>query len=840
MTSEAPRRPKIVVLGMMTKMPVAGVVWQTVHYLLGFSRLGYDVYYVEAHARTPSMLMEREDDDGAARAADFIARVMRRFDLGDRWAFHALHADGRCYGMRHGELLRLYRSAALILNLHGGTQPLPEHSATGRLVYLETDPVQLQVELHDRVQATIDFLEPHCAFFTFGENYGRTGCGLPISERFEFRPTRQPVLVDLWQDSSAPGDTFTTIGNWRQGWREVQFKGELYSWSKHVEFAKFLEVPQRTGASFELALSSCTVEERQELQGHGWRIRDGLSVSTDVDQYRRYIRGSRGEFTVAKDQNVRLRTGWFSDRSATYLAAGRPVIAQETGFSDLFPTGEGLFGFSTMSEAVAAVEAVQGNYARHSRVGTELAHGVFSSNVVLKRLLDDLGMPSSLCEPRRPAKPIKRVTALPDDLDLMTKSRRPTTLSESTVTTILNRPLPTAEVMGAVRTSHPAVTIIVVAFDNLVFNRMCLESILANTEVPYEIIVVDNASSDGTPAYLQHLAEHFADVSVITNNANRGFAPAVNQGLAAARGQVLVVLNNDTVVPPGWVRGLVAHLDDPTLAMVNPVTNSAPNEARVQVGYRTYGEFISEARSRAIEREGARSALDVATMFCVAFKREVYARVGPLDERFEVGMFEDDDYSRRVGAAGLRMACAEDVLVHHFGEGTLGSLVPTGEYGRIFTKNRLLLEEKWGSRWEGHHLRADPQYHALVVRVRRAVAEHLPIDAGVAVVSKGDDALIDLRPRKARHFPEASNGGYAGHYPLDGLQAVGEVARAVRRGAEYLVLPATASWWLDHYGELKERLVGRAVLVNDDCAIFSLEGFCSGMADGTATSKGTT
>src|ERR671916_3111487 len=169
----SPDKGKIVVLGMMSRSPVAGVVWQTVHYLLGFQRLGYDVYYVEAHALTPLMLMQRADDDGSAKAAAFIAGVMRRFDLGDRWAFHALHADGRYYGMSEGQLKQLYRSAALLINLHGATQPLPEHSATGRLVYLETDPVLPQIELYHNVQGTVDFLELHCAFFTFGENYGR-------------------------------------------------------------------------------------------------------------------------------------------------------------------------------------------------------------------------------------------------------------------------------------------------------------------------------------------------------------------------------------------------------------------------------------------------------------------------------------------------------------------------------------------------------------------------------------------------------------------------------------------------------------------------------------------
>ena len=164
--STASSSKKIVLLGMMTRIPVAGVVWQTIHYLLGFERLGYEAYYVEAHARTPSMLMEREEDDSSAKAAAFIDGVMRRFGLGDRWAFHGLHDDNRCYGMSEGELRRLYDSALMLINLHGGTEPRPELYATDRLVYLETDPVQLQVELHQGVQATLDFLEPHCAFFT--------------------------------------------------------------------------------------------------------------------------------------------------------------------------------------------------------------------------------------------------------------------------------------------------------------------------------------------------------------------------------------------------------------------------------------------------------------------------------------------------------------------------------------------------------------------------------------------------------------------------------------------------------------------------------------------------
>ena len=156
---------------------------------------------------------------------------------------------------------------------------------------------------------------------------------------------------------------FTTIGNWRQRQRELVFGGERYTWSKHHEFLKFLDLPSRVEQGFELALSKYDESDREMLQSRGWNVRHALDFSTDLDEYRGYIASSRGEFTVAKDQNVRLRSGWFSDRSATYLAAGRPVVTQETGFSDLFPTGAGLFAFSAIEEAVEAIKAINADYA---------------------------------------------------------------------------------------------------------------------------------------------------------------------------------------------------------------------------------------------------------------------------------------------------------------------------------------------------------------------------------------------------------------------------------------------------------------------------------------------
>jgi hypothetical protein len=166
----------------------------------------------------------------------------------------------------------------------------------------------------------------------------------------------------------------------------------VYHWSKHYEFLKFLDLPRRfPDQPFELALSSYEDTDKQMLEAWGWRVTPAMDFSMDADGYRRYIAGSLGEFTVAKDQNVRLRSGWFSDRSATYLAAGRPVITQETGFSDVLPSGEGLFGFKHGDQAAAAAEAIAADPQRHRRAASDIARQCFGADVVLRKLLDQVG-----------------------------------------------------------------------------------------------------------------------------------------------------------------------------------------------------------------------------------------------------------------------------------------------------------------------------------------------------------------------------------------------------------------------------------------------------------------
>ncbi|MFN2507368.1 MAG: glycosyltransferase [Chthoniobacterales bacterium] len=389
------RAPVIVVLGLMTTIPVGGVVWQTVHYLVGLKRLGFDVYYAEDHGVHPSMFTDQNDRDGTRQAADFLARTLARFDLGSRWSYRAWHGTEQYHGVGKLAINRAFENAAAVINLHGGTLPRPEHlKGRGAFIYLETDPVAPQIELREKVKATEEFLDQHTAYFTFGENLGAADCKVPVPPaRYTFHATRQPIVLDFWREGERrAADLFTTIANWRQPQRQMTLDGKVYHWSKHHEFVKFIDLPRRTSQRLELALSSYEASDREMLTARGWKVRPAMEFTRDIDAYRRYIAGSRGEWTVAKDQNVRLRSGWFSDRAATYLAAGRPVVTQETGFSNVLPTGCGLFSFATMEEILDAFDRINSDYERHSERASQIARDYFDDKVVLAKLLQEAGV----------------------------------------------------------------------------------------------------------------------------------------------------------------------------------------------------------------------------------------------------------------------------------------------------------------------------------------------------------------------------------------------------------------------------------------------------------------
>ena len=316
-------RSLIVLAGYLVRFPLGGYAWQAAHYLLGLRTLGYEVWFYEdtgyyAPAFNPvTGEFDPTYDYGLAAAARFFDRL----GLGARWVFVDTE-HGVEYGPGAGRVDALVREADLLVNL-GRMNRLPiEHRGGRPAVYIDIDPVYTQLKLVSgdcSLQATLD---GHTHLFTFGENIGTPRSPVPTGG-YTWHATRQPVALELWSGAGCPGPAYTTIGKWNSQGRDLTYQGETFRWSKRTEWLRCLNLPAQTAAAFEVAMNVDSVAGDPELlAAHGWGVVDPLAVSADPWRYRDYVRGSRGEFTVAKDMNVRLRSGLFSDRAACYLATG--------------------------------------------------------------------------------------------------------------------------------------------------------------------------------------------------------------------------------------------------------------------------------------------------------------------------------------------------------------------------------------------------------------------------------------------------------------------------------------------------------------------------------------
>jgi hypothetical protein len=402
-----PRR--VIVLGTLASNPYAGMAWMHMQITAGLRRLGHDAYYFETTSNWPYDPVRQYKVCDSDYAVPYLARVAASFGLADRWAYRRSYGDKAWLGLERRRAEELLRTADVVFNVAGSTEVREEGLDVGRFVYLGTDPPFHEINYAEGDGATEAFVNEHDDVVTYGENIGTPATPVPPLPKLRAW-TRQPVLLDVWADGSPARAEATTVANWRQAGREVVFLGEQYYWSKDREFRHFLELPRRVDVPFELATNLAppesirygegeavrahTVEDddRRLLVEHGWSLVDARGFTTDPWPYRNYVQASRSEFSVARDVNVRLRTGWFSERSACYLAAGRPVVAQNTGFDTVLPTGEGLFAVETLEEAAAAFEAIEADYERNSRAARAIAEEYFRAETVLGKLLDDLGV----------------------------------------------------------------------------------------------------------------------------------------------------------------------------------------------------------------------------------------------------------------------------------------------------------------------------------------------------------------------------------------------------------------------------------------------------------------
>lgn len=363
-----------------------GATWAVLQYLLGLRRLGCEVFFVEPVERG-ALQSENASLKNSTNTA-YFREVMARFGFEEASAL-IIAGTRETFGTSYEKLREVARRADVLLNISG---MLADVELIGRIpvrVYLDLDPVFNQL-WHAAEGIDVRF-EGHTHFVTVGLNVGQPGCIVPTCGR-GWMTTLQPVVLEEWPRArEIEFDALTTIANWR-GYGSVEFEGVFYGQKAH-SLRRFMSLPTLTTEKFLLALAIHGDEAKDlaALEQNGWRLLNPQSMAHTPDAYRRFVQGSKAEFGIAKSGYVLARSGWFSDRSICYLASGRPVVAQETGWSRLLPTGDGLFAFETSEDVLAGIDALNENYARHSQAARDVAVEYFDSDKVLRRLLRGVG-----------------------------------------------------------------------------------------------------------------------------------------------------------------------------------------------------------------------------------------------------------------------------------------------------------------------------------------------------------------------------------------------------------------------------------------------------------------
>ncbi len=375
---------RIVVLGYIIRGPLGGLCWHYLQYVLGLKQLGHQVLFLEDSDNFPGCYNPEifETTTDPAYGIQFITALFSKHQLQNNWAYYDEHTN-RWFGLPKNEVLEFCNTADVVINI-SNVNPLRDWwFKIPKRILIDTDPAFTQIR-HLEEPTYHAIAENHTHFFTYGENFGKPGCLIP-DDGFSWKPTRQPVVTDLWKiaDPDATGK-WTTVMQW-DSYKTRQYKGISFG-MKSASFTPFFDLPKAVEDSFELAIGGDTTPAEKLING-GWKLSNPLTITKTSEIFQRYLQQSKGEFSVAKHGYVVSNSGWFSERSAGYLATGRPVVLQDTGFSDIIETGRGVFAFTSANEAAAAIAIINSDYKKHCLYAREIAEAYFRADKVLGLLL---------------------------------------------------------------------------------------------------------------------------------------------------------------------------------------------------------------------------------------------------------------------------------------------------------------------------------------------------------------------------------------------------------------------------------------------------------------------
>jgi hypothetical protein len=377
----------VLVLGYIIRGPLGGMTWHHLQYVLGMKELGFEVYYLEDSGDTPYCCYDPVrgvTDEDPSYGLQFASKVMSRVGLSKNWAYYNKHGN-KWEGPLADRIMGIISRCCLLVNLSCSNTLRPWLQNVPVRALVDTDPVFTQIRnLVDPERKKLsDF---HNAFFSFGENIGSADNAIP-DDGINWRPTRQPVVLSAWPvtEGSANGN-FTTVMQW-ESYPSREYQSRWYG-VKADSFKTYFDLPQRTHSTLEIALGSESAP-RQKFKERGWILRDPMTVGQDPWTYQEYIKDSKAEFSIAKHAYVEGNTGWFSERSTAYLASGRPVVVQDTGFSKFIETGKGILSFQSPEEALEGIKSVNKNYRKHCMAARILAEEYFNSTMVLTMLIEN-------------------------------------------------------------------------------------------------------------------------------------------------------------------------------------------------------------------------------------------------------------------------------------------------------------------------------------------------------------------------------------------------------------------------------------------------------------------